>query len=89
MLRSSRPKVFLRKGNLKIYNKFTGKHLRQNVISVRLLSNLLCNFIEIALWHGCSPVNLQHISRTPFSKNTSEWLLLYATSCDSGIAINI
>ena len=34
------------------------------------------NFIEIALWHGCSPVNLLHIFRTPFPKNTSGWLLL-------------
>ena len=29
------------------------------------------NFIEITLWHGWSPVNLLHIFRTPFSKNTS------------------
>ena len=43
---------------------------------------LLCNFIEIALRHGCSPVakcspvNLLHISRTSFLGKTSEWLLL-------------
>ena len=37
---------------------------------------LLCNFIEITLWHGCSPVNLLRIFRTPFYKNTSGWLLL-------------
>ena len=30
-----------------------------------------CNFIEIALWHGCSPVNLLHSFRTPFPRNTS------------------
>ena len=35
-----------------------------------------CDFIEIALRHGCSPVNLLHIPRTPFLKSTSEWLLL-------------
>ena len=23
---------------------------------------------EITLWHGCSPINLRHISRTPFHK---------------------
>ena len=34
------------------------------------------NFIEIALRHGCSPVNLLHIFRTPFPKNTFGWLLL-------------
>ena len=37
---------------------------------------LLCNFIEIALRHGCSPVNLLHIFRTPFLRNTSKGLLL-------------
>ena len=35
------------------------------------------NFIEIALRHGCSPVNLLHIFRTPFPMNRSGWLLLY------------
>ena len=29
-----------------------------------------------ALRHGCSPVNLKHIFRTPFPRNTSRWLLL-------------
>ena len=38
---------------------------------------LLCNFIEIALRHGCSPVSWLHIFRTPFPMNTSGWLLLY------------
>ena len=32
--------------------------------------------IDITLWHGCSPVNLLNIFRTPFSKNTSGWLFL-------------
>ena len=39
-------------------------------------SSLLCNFIEIAHRHGCSPLNLLHIFRTPFSRSTSRWLLL-------------
>ena len=37
-------------------------------------------FIEITLWHGCSPVNLLHILRTPFFRNTSGWLLLSVSS---------
>ena len=37
---------------------------------------LQSNFIEITLRHGCSPVNLLHIFRTLFPKNTSGWLLL-------------
>ena len=68
--RSSRSEVFLRKDVLNICSKFTGEHTCQSVISMKLL----CNFIEITLQHGCSPVNLQHIFRTPFLKNTSGWL---------------
>ena len=40
-------------------------------ISIKLQSN----FIEIALQHGCSPVNLLYIFRIRFPKNTSEGLL--------------
>ena len=29
------------------------------------------NVIEIALWYRCSPINLLHIIRTPFYRNTS------------------
>ena len=39
-------------------------------------NKVVSNFIEIALLHGYSPVNLQHMFRTPFPKNTSGWLLL-------------
>ena len=69
---SCHPEVFLGEGVLKICNKFTGEHPCRSAISIKLL----CNFIEIALRHGCSPVNLLHIFRTPFPKNTSGWLLL-------------
>ena len=46
----------------------------KNVIKKTTL--LQSNFIEITLRHGCSPVNLLHIFRTLFPKNTSGWLLL-------------
>ena len=36
---------------------------------------LQINFIEITILHGCSPVNLLYIFRTPFPKNTSGGLL--------------
>ena len=36
---------------------------------------LLCSFLEIALWHACSPVNLLHIIRTPFPYNSPGGLL--------------
>ena len=71
-LRSSHPEVFLRKGVLKIYSKFTWEHPCRSVISIKLQSN----FIEITLRHGCSLVNLLHIFRKPFLRSTSGWLLL-------------
>ena len=38
---------------------------------------MLCNFIEITLRHGCSPINLLQIFRTPFPTKTSGGLLLF------------
>ena len=70
--RSSHPEVFLEKGFLKICSKLTGEHPYRSAISIKLQSN----FIEITLRHGCSPVNLLYIFRTPFLKNTSGRLLL-------------
>ena len=62
----------LRKGVLKISSKFTD-HPCRSAISIKSQSN----FIEIALWHECSPIYLLHIFRTHFPKNTFGWLLLY------------
>ena len=65
---------------MKICSKITGEHPCRSVILIKLQSN----FIEITLRHGCSPVNLLHIFRTPSPRNTSEWLLLYS-SMSSGV----
>ena len=70
--RSSPPEVFLGKGVLKICSKFTGEHSCGSAISVKLQRN----FTEITRQHGCSPLDLLHIFRTPFTKSTSKWLLL-------------
>ena len=64
--------VFLRKGVLKLCSEFTGEHPGWSAISIKLL----CNSPEITLRHGCSPVNLLHISIIPFPRNISEGLLL-------------
>ena len=71
-LRSSPSEVLLGKGILKICSKFKGERPCQSAISIELV----CNFTKIALWHGCSPVNLLHIFRTPFPKNNFGGLLL-------------
>ena len=71
--RSIPPEVIVEKDVLKICSEFTREHPCRSVISIKLL----CNFIEITLRHGCSPVNLLQIFRTPFRKNISVWLLLF------------
>ena len=58
--------VFLGKVVLKICIKFTGKYLCWSTMSIKVQSN----FTEIRFWQGCSPVNLLHIFRTAFYKNT-------------------
>ena len=58
---------------LNLFKKKSGEHSCQSVISIKLL----CNFIEITLRDGCSPVNLMHIFRTHFPKNTCGRQLLY------------
>ena len=70
--RNSHLEVFLRKGVLKICSKFTGEYPCRSVISI----NLQSNFIEVALQHRCSPLNLLHYFRTLFSGNTSGWMFL-------------
>ena len=47
----------------------------------RYFDKVALQLIEITLRHGCSPVNLLHIFRTPFLKNTSGWLLLSFDKC--------
>ena len=84
LMRSSHPEVFLRKDVLKICSKFTGEHPCRSVISIKLQSN----FIEIALWHGCSPVNLLYIFRTSFPSNTSGWLLLINDKSGFKVAVS-
>ena len=45
-----------------------------------------CDFSKkITLWHGCSPINLLYIFRTPFYKNTSGGLLLYLGPCQISV----
>ena len=51
--------------------QLTGEHPCPSLISIKLQSS------KIALRHGCSPVNLQHIFRKPFCKNTCRGLLLF------------
>ena len=75
LFRSNCPVVFIGKGFLKICSKFTGEQPWWSAISKVEIT------LEITLRHGyllspVTPVNLLHIFRTTFLKNTSGWLLL-------------
>ena len=85
IFRSSPPEVFLGIGVLKICSQFRGEHSCWSVISIESLvpflyplktSDVFSGYIEITVRHGCSLVNLLHIFRPSFYKNTSERLLL-------------
>ena len=52
----------------KVFWKYVGEHPCESLISIKLQ----CNFIEIIPSHGCSHINLLHIFRTTFHKNTIE-----------------
>ena len=71
--RSSPSEVIFGKDVLKLCSKFTGGHPCWSAISIKLQSK----FIEIALRHECSPVNLLIIFIISSYKNTSRRLLLY------------
>ena len=71
--RNNRPEAFLGKVVLKICSEYTGEHPWRSTISIKLL----CNFIEITLRQGYSPVNLLHIFTTPFLQKTTGRLLLH------------
>ena len=53
--------------------KYAPKHPCRSAISIKLF----CNFIEIALRHGFSPVNLLHIFTTSIPENTPEGFLYF------------
>ena len=54
IFRSSRPEVFYKKGVLRNFTKFKGKHLCQNP------------FFKKRIWRRCFPVNFSKFLRTPF-----------------------
>ena len=58
----SEAEIFLGKSVIKIFTKFTEEHPCRKVILIKLI----CNFIESLFDLGVFPVNLLHISRTPF-----------------------
>ena len=70
--RSNRPGVFCRKGDLRNFATFIGKHLCQISLLIRFrCSPEACNSIKKRLWHRSFPANFSaKISRNSFLYRT-------------------
>ena len=55
--RSSRPEMFCKKGVLRNFAKFTGKHLRQSLFFNKVEGFRPATLLKKRLWHRCFPVN--------------------------------
>ena len=73
------PEVFYKKGVLKNFIKFTGKHLCRGLFFNKVENLRLATLLKTRLRHRCFPVNFVKFLRTPFLQNTSERLLLEGT----------
>ena len=71
------PKVFSKKGVLRNFEKFTGKHLRQCLFFNKVTRLMPSTLLKTRLWHRCFPVNFVKCSRTPFLIEHIWWLLLF------------
>ena len=70
-IRSSRPELFCKKGVLKNFAKFTGKHQCQSLFFTK---------VEVLrpatrLWHSYFSVNFAKFLKTPFLTEHLRWLL--------------
>ena len=80
IIRSSHRRCSVKKGVLKNFTKFTGKHLFQSLLFNNVAGLMPATLLKNRLWRRCFPVNFVKILRTPFLQNTSVRLLLYHLS---------
>ena len=66
----------MKKGVLRNFTKFTGKHLCQSLLFNKVAGLRPATLLKKRLWHRCFPVNFAKFLRTPFLQNTSGRLLL-------------
>ena len=70
-VRSSHQRCSVRKGVLKNFAKFTGKHLCKSLFFNEVAGLRPATLLKKRLWHRCFPVNFAKFLRTPFLQNTS------------------
>ena len=64
--RSSRPELFCKKGVLRNFSKFTGKHLCQSLFFNKVAGLRPATLLKRRLWHRCFPKNYVKFLRKPF-----------------------
>ena len=74
--RSSRPEVSCKKGVLRNFPKFTGKHLSQSLFFNKVAGLKPATLLKKRLWHRCFPMKFVKFFRTPFLQNIFGRLLL-------------
>ena len=76
LTKSNRPEVFCKKGALKNFAKFTGKHLCQSPFFSEVTGLRSATLLKNSLCHGCFPVNFEKFLRAPFLEEHLRWLLM-------------
>ena len=74
--RSSHRRCSVKKGVLRNFAKFTGKHLYQSLFFNKIAGLRSATLLKKKLWHRCLPVNFAKFLRAPFLQNISRRLLL-------------
>ena len=82
-IRSSHQRCSVRKGVLRNFAKFTGKHLCQSLFFNKVSGSGPATLFKKRLWYMCFPVNFAKFLRAFFSQNTSGRLLLNNTALPS------
>ena len=68
--------VFCKKGVLRNFTKFTGKHQCKSLIFNKVTGLRPATLLKTRLLHRCSPVNFVKFLRTPILTERLRWLLL-------------
>ena len=68
---SSHRRCSVRKGVIRNFAKFTGKHLCQSPFFDKNAGFRLATLLKKRLWYRCFPVNFANFLRAPFLQNTS------------------
>ena len=76
LYRSRHRKCSIKKGVLRNFTKFTGKHLCQSLFFNKIARLRLATLLKKKLWHRCLPVNFVKFLRTPFLLEHLRWLFL-------------